>query len=84
MILVNQLLAIAHEIFSSFDDTYEVRGLFLYISRAFDIQDISRWHESIIHKLKCNGEISGNLLSLLMDFLRNRKQRVTFNGQSLS
>ena len=42
------------------------------------------WHESIIHKLKCNGEISGNLLSLLTDFFRNRKQRVIFNGQSLS
>ena len=37
MILVNQLLAIAHEIFSSFDDTYEVRVLFLDISRTFDV-----------------------------------------------
>ena len=26
---VNQLLAIAHEIFSSFDNNYEVRGYFL-------------------------------------------------------
>ena len=28
--------------------------------------------------------ISGNLLSLLTDFLRNRKQRVILNGQSSS
>ena len=41
------------------------------------------WHEGIIHKLKRNG-ISGNLLSLLTDFLRNRKQRVILNGQSSS
>ena len=32
---VNQLLAITHEIFSSFDNNYEVRGIFLDISRAF-------------------------------------------------
>ena len=67
---VNQLLAITHEIFSSFDNNYEVRGIFLDISRAF----YKVWHEGIIHKLKRNG-ISGNLLSLLTDFLRNRKLR---------
>ena len=39
------------------------------------------WHEGIIHKLKRNG-ISGNLLSLLPDFLRNGKQRLILNGQS--
>ena len=73
---VNQLLAITHEIFSSFDNNYEVRGVFLDISKASD----KVWHEWIIHKLKRNG-ISGNLLSL---FLRNRKQRVILNGQSSS
>ena len=76
---INQLLAITHEIFSSFDDNYEVRGVFLDISKAFD----KVWHEGIIHKLKPNG-ISENLLSLLTDFLRNRKQRVILNGQSSS
>ena len=55
--------------FSSFDDNYEVRGVFLDISKAFD----KVWHEGIIHKLKRNG-ISGNLLSLLTDFLINRKE----------
>ena len=38
------------------------------------------WHEGLIFKLKQNG-ISGNLLNLLYDFLRNRKQRVLLNGQ---
>ena len=46
----NQLLAITHEIFSSFDDNYEVRGVFLDILKAFD----KVWHEGIIHKLKRN------------------------------
>ena len=68
---VNQLITITHEIFSKFDDNYEVGGVFLDISKAFD----KVWHEGIIHKLKRN-EISGNLLSLLTDFRRNRKQRV--------
>ena len=68
---INQLLAITHEIFSSFDDNYEVRGVFLDISKAFD----KVWHEGIIHKLKRN-EISGNLLSLLTDFLRNRNKEL--------
>ena len=34
-------------------------------------------------KLKQNG-ISDDLLNILSDFLRNRKQRVTLNGQSSS
>ena len=41
------------------------------------------WHEGIILKLKRKG-ISGNLLNLLTDILKNRKQRVILNGQSLS
>ena len=41
------------------------------------------WHEGIIHKLKHNG-IYGNFLSLLTDFLRNRKQSVILNEQNSS
>ena len=73
---INQLLAITHEIYKSFDDGFEVRGVFLDISKAFD----KVWHEGLIFKLKQNG-ISGNLLNLLCDFLRNKKQRVLLNGQ---
>ena len=34
---INQLLSITHEIYKSFDDMWEVRGVFLDISKAFDI-----------------------------------------------
>ena len=76
---INQLLSIIHEIYSSFDDIFEVRSVFLDISKAFD----KVWHEGIIFKLQQNG-ISDDLLNILSDFLRNRKQRVTLNGQSSS
>ena len=44
---INQLLSITHEIYSSFDDGFEVRSVFLDISKAFD----KVWHEGIIFKL---------------------------------
>ena len=49
--------------FSSHDDPYEVRGVFLVISKAFD----KVWYEGIIHKLKRNG-VSGNLLRYYATF----------------
>ena len=73
---VNQLLSITHEIYSTFDDGLEVRSVFLDMSKAFD----KVWREEIIFKLKQNG-ISDDLLNILSDFLRNRKQKVTLNGQ---
>ena len=73
---INQLLSITLEIYSSFDDGFEVRGAFLVIFKAFD----KVWHEGIISKLRKNG-ISDDFLGTLSDFLRNRKQRVTLNGQ---
>ena len=45
---INQLLAITHEMYKSFDDGFEVRGVFLDISKAFD----KVWHEGLIFKLK--------------------------------
>ena len=76
---INQLLSITYEIYSSSDDGFKVRSVFLDISKAFD----KVWHEGIIFKLQQNG-ISDDLLNILSDFLRNRKQRVTLNGQSSS
>ena len=76
---LNQLLSITHEIYSFFDDGFEVRSVFLDISKAFD----KVWHEEVIFKLQQNG-ILDDLLNILSDFLRNRKQRVTLNGQSSS
>ena len=72
----DSLLAITHEIYKSFDDGYEVRGVFLDISKVFD----KVWHKGLIYKLKQNG-ISGKPLNLIIDFLSNRKQRVVLNGR---
>ena len=73
---INQLISITHEIYQSFDDGLEVRGVFLDISKAFD----KVWHEGLIYKLKQNG-VKGNLLETLTNFLNDRKQRVVLNGQ---
>ena len=76
---INQPVSITHGIYSSFDDGFEVRSVFLEISKAFD----KVWHEGIIFKLKQNG-VSDDLLNILSDFLRKRKQRVSLNGQPSS
>ena len=73
---INQILSINHEIYQSPDDEFEVRVVYLDISKAFD----KIWYKGIIFKVKQNG-ISGKLLSLLSDFLKERKQRVTVNAQ---
>ena len=72
-----QLISITHEIYEALDAGFEVRSVFLDISKAFD----KVWHEGVLFKLSQNG-ISGNLLELLTDFLKNRKQRVTLNGKT--
>ena len=76
---INQLLWITNEIYTPFDDGFQVRSIFLDISKAFN----KVWHEGTIFKFHQSG-ISDDLLNILSDFLRNRKQRVTFNGQSSS
>ena len=52
---------------------YEI-GLFLDISKAFD----KVWHEGPIYQVHRSG-ISGELLNVLKDFLKNRKQQVVLN-----
>ena len=66
---VNQFLAITHETYKSFDEGFEVREVFLDISKAFD----KVWHEGLLFKLNQNG-ISGNLLKLSRNFFSCRKQ----------
>ena len=61
---LNQLLVLTHEIYKSFDEGFEVRGVFLDISKAFD----KVWYEGLFLKLNQNGS-SGNVLNLLRDFL---------------
>ena len=62
---IKQLLPINHEICKSFDNGFEVRGVFVDISKAFD----KVWDKGIIF----NG--------IYLTFKNDRKQRVTLNGK---
>ena len=77
---INQLLAITHKIFQSFDcnPPLEVRSVFLDISKAFE----KVWHEGLLYKLKSMG-FSGELYNL-ENYLSGRFQRVILNGQNSS
>ena len=66
--MLNQLISITHEIYQSFDNGFEVRGVFLDISKAFD----KVWHNGLIYKLKQNG-VAGDFLDTLTNFLKHRK-----------
>ena len=78
---VNQLISITHTIFNAFDcnPPLDVRFVYLDISKAF----YRVWHDGLIYKLKRCG-VSGELLSFIQSFLKDRKQRTVLNGQSSS
>ena len=57
------MLSITQEIYHSMDECYQIRGVFLDISKAFD----KGWREGLVFKIKQNG-ISGNLLNILENF----------------
>ena len=67
-----------HDIFEVFDcnPPLEFRSVFLDISKFFD----KVWHEGLLFKVKSMG-ISGELYSLLENYLSGRLQRVVLNGQ---
>ena len=65
---INQSLSMTHDIYQSFDNGFEVTGVFLDLSKAFD----KVWHKVLTYKLKQNGVV-GNLLNTLADFLKNGK-----------
>ena len=67
---VNQLYSITYI-------PLDVRSVYLDISKAFD----RVWHEGLAYKLK-RGGVSGQFLSLIQSFLKDRKQRTVLNGQS--
>ena len=73
---INQLISITHTIFTALDcnPPLDVRSVYLDISKAFD----RLWHDGLIYKLKRCG-VSGQLLSLIQSFLKNRKQRTVLN-----
>ena len=76
---VSQLIAITHKIYKSFDGdpSFETRGVFLDISKAFD----KVWHKGLLYKLKCYG-VDKKAYDILENYLSNRQQRVLLNGQS--
>ena len=77
--MVNQLISITHTTFKAFDcnPPLDARSGYLDISKAFD----RVWHDGLIYKLKCCG-VSGEILSLIQSFLKDRKQRTVLNGQN--
>ena len=71
-------MSITSEIYKSFDNSFEVKGVFLDIFKAFD----KVWREGLIYKLKQNG-ISGKIFKYNERFLRFKKtesgtKRATF------
>ena len=76
---INQLLSITHEILNAFNKGLEVCGIIFDISKTSDYV----WHNGLLFKLRQNG-ISGDIIDILEDFLRNRKQRVVLDGQCSS
>ena len=59
------------------DRRVEARFVALDISKVFD----KVWHTGLLHKLQSYG-VSGRMLSIIPDFLSNRKLRVALEGQS--
>ena len=53
---------------NAFDKGLEVRGIFVDISKPFD----KLWYDGLIFKL-CQNGISGDIIKVLRDVLRNRK-----------
>ena len=74
VLCINQLLSITHKVYKSFNGGFEMRGVFLDISKTFD----KVWHKGVIFKLKQNG-IPGKLFSVSSDFLKDRRLKVTIN-----
>ena len=46
-VCINQLLAITHQTYKLFDEVFEVRGVFLDISKVFD----KIWHKGLLLRL---------------------------------
>ena len=69
---IDQLVTITYEIYSTFDCNPS-----LDLSKGFD----KVWHNDLIYNLKSLG-ISGNLRKLIQNYLDNRFQRVSLDGQT--
>ena len=71
-----QLLEVADQWSRALDYGKPIDSIYLDFRKAFD----SVPHDKLIQKLKATG-IMGNILNWLKDFLRNRIQRVSVNGE---
>ena len=67
-------MSITHEIYNSFDEGFEVCGVFLDIPKPFD----KVWNEGLLFKLQMN-EILGKLLLVFQNFLTIQKERLNVN-----
>ena len=78
---VSQLLEITHNTHQNPDANppIDTRDVFLDMSKAFG----KVWHAGLIFKLRSYG-IGSELLHLLKNYLRDRKQRVILNGVTSS
>ena len=74
-----QFLLITHKIYKSFDCSYEVRGVFLHASKAFDMV----WHDGVTFTLEQTG-ILENVPDNLQNVTDNQKQRAILNRQVFS
>ena len=75
---INHFLFITHIIYTASEEipSKETRAVFLYMSKVFD----RVWDAALIYKLKCSG-VSGELLTIVHNFLNNRQQCVALNGK---
>ena len=75
---VAQLLSITQKVCKSFDYnlSVDIRGVSLDISKAFG----KVWRDGLIFKFQTYG-IDDKLLKPIKSYLKDRQQRVLFNGQ---
>ena len=76
-----QLLHITHSIHNNLDanPSIDTRGVFLDMSKVFE----KVWHDGLVFKFR-SYVVESKCLSLLSNYLYNRKQRVILNGVTSS
>ena len=74
---VNQLLTITHKIFKLFDEGFEVRGVFLDISKAFD----KVWHEGLLLKPNSKWYFWKSFETFTQFSFLPKKERIVLNSQ---
>ena len=76
---INGFISINHKILNAFDKEFDVHGIFIDITKAFE----KVWHDDLSLKQLKNG-VSRDIINILREFLRKRKQRVVLNSQCSS